>query len=83
MNCPKCGNEMEHGYLQIGQTMGLGVFWFDRTFEHGQQFMAKRKRLMHVVAPRNIEGFRCPKCKIVLFEYGAEKEEDDMGAEKN
>ena len=70
---PECGNEMEHDYLQIGQTVGLGVFWFDRTFEHGQQFTAKKKRLMHVLAPRNIEGFRCPKCKVVLFEYGERK----------
>jgi transcription initiation factor IIE alpha subunit len=76
MLCPKCGKEMEQGYLQIGSSVGLGVFWFDRLFEHGQQFTAKKKRLMSVPAPRNIEGFRCPKCKVVLFEYGAEKQRE-------
>jgi hypothetical protein len=73
MKCPKCGGEMEHGYLQVGASVGLGVFWFDRLFEHGQQFKAKKERLMTTIAaPRNIEGFRCPECKIVLFEYGKE-----------
>ena len=68
--------EMEHGYLQIGSSVALGVFWFDRLFEHGQQFTAKKKRLMSVPAPRNIEGFRCPKCKVVVFEYGIKTRDD-------
>lgn len=70
MKCPKCGNEMEHGYLQIGSSVGLGVFWFDRLFEHGEQFAARKERLITPFPPHNIEGFRCPKCKVVLFEYG-------------
>ena len=75
MFCPKCGGEMERGYLQIGTSVALGVFWFDRRFEHGQQFTAKKKRLMTTFpAPRNIEGLGCPKCKFVMFEYGKRKE---------
>ncbi|MGD0057176.1 MAG: PF20097 family protein [Methanomassiliicoccales archaeon] len=81
MLCPKCGTEMEHGYLQIGSSVALGVFWFDRRFEHGQQFMANKERLMHAPAPRNIEGFRCQKCKVVLFEYGLMEKGNGGGTE--
>jgi len=81
MLCPKCGKEMEHGYLQVGPSVGLGLFWFDRLFEYGQQFIAEKKRLMQIPAPRNIEGFRCPKCKIVMFEYGLRRKGNGGGAE--
>jgi phage FluMu protein Com len=79
MKCPKCDGEMEHGYLQIGASVGFGVFWFDRLFEHGEQFAAGKERLITAFPPRNIEGFRCPNCKIVVFEYGKEgrKKESD------
>ena len=76
MICPKCGKEMEHGYLQIGSSVALGVFWFDRLFEHGEQFLAKKNRILNAPIPRNIEGFRCPKCKVVLFEYGKKNREE-------
>jgi ssDNA-binding Zn-finger/Zn-ribbon topoisomerase 1 len=73
--CPKCGTEMEHGYLQMGPSVNLGIYWFDRPFEHGEQFLAKKNRIMNAPIPLNVEGFRCPKCKVVLFKYEEKKKE--------
>ena len=52
MLCPKCAMEMEHGYLQVGPSVNLGIYWFDRPFEHGEQFLAKKNRQAYLKKAR-------------------------------
>ncbi len=64
MECPKCGGEMEKGYLI---SDGLNLRW-----DHERHnFIAKGEVLeATVIKLLNFEAYRCARCKLVLFYYG-------------
>jgi len=66
MECPKCGDEMEKGFLvmySFGSTFGIGTYWCK---DSGLSKTTDRVNL-----PRGLkrEAQICKKCKVVQFEY--------------
>jgi hypothetical protein len=83
MKCPKCGGEMEEGYSHIkGPYGGEGWWSVEKPGYH------KLWKMPNLDPPRGAikimdtsreedfakEGFRCPKCRVIIFNYGEEKE---------
>ncbi len=64
--CPNCEEGMEKGYVI---SSGGAIFWSEKPrkwltigFEH--LILASP-----IFSQANVEGYRCTKCKIVLFSY--------------
>ena len=68
--CPICKENMEKGYVIAA---GPAIFWSEKP---RKWTTIGFERLIVVGHPRisqaNAEGYRCPKCKIVLFTYEKE-----------
>jgi phage FluMu protein Com len=80
LKCPKCGDEMEHGYIITGSssvsfhgavTIEL-LSWKGDTSDDQEQLF--RSIGGHGAIIR-IEGYRCPACKIVAFSYDKTRHE--------
>ena len=74
MKCPKCGEDMEEGY--VGVMMRSRLFWSKdepksarlsmpkgaiKLLDHDGWFADKKDWLR--------KGFRCTNCKLITFEY--------------
>jgi hypothetical protein len=75
--CPKCGGEMERGYIPIGIR---GLRWSTRKHKWGASSLFQGSvenlignRLRFYMA--NVEAYRCAKCKLVLAYYGKVEEQ--------
>jgi hypothetical protein len=70
-NCPKCGGELEKGFLMSNEPL----FWDTKTHkffaDSGEQLTFKLTRFTY----QSLEAYRCKKCQLVMFEYG--KNEDN------
>jgi ssDNA-binding Zn-finger/Zn-ribbon topoisomerase 1 len=66
MNCPRCGKDMEHGYIRAESFIG-GIKWMREksTKSLGLETVAKPDMLGFVF----IEGFRCPECRLICSQY--------------
>ena len=68
MNCPKCNNEMESGYLRTGQRL----LW---SFKK-RGFLGLDSEIVlfphHLLSGTIISTRRCPACKILLTQYSDE-----------
>ena len=66
MKCPKCGEEMSHGYIT---GKGAGLRWTEKektkTLFAGSKL---RKKIDWWNAP-SLEAARCAECKIGVFRY--------------
>jgi uncharacterized protein (UPF0212 family) len=67
MKCPKCGGELEKGFLISNESL----FWDTKTHKFfaefsGEILASKSTRITF----QNLEPYRCKNCKLVIFEYG-------------
>jgi predicted RNA-binding Zn-ribbon protein involved in translation (DUF1610 family) len=65
MNCPKCGQEMEEGFIQAGA--GIFLVWTDKLkiwAYHGTDIIAEAG--FH---NPHLKGHRCSRCRIIVSEY--------------
>jgi Zn-finger nucleic acid-binding protein len=63
MKCPKCDTEMENGYIITN-----AIRWSKKKHTQvafGQEVIVP----WHITALSNVEAFRCPQCRLVLFHY--------------
>jgi hypothetical protein len=66
MNCPKCGKEMEHGFVRSESFIG-GVKWMAEKSSKslGLEGLAKPDALGFCF----MEGFRCRDCRSIVIQY--------------
>ena len=74
--CPSCGENMEKGYV-IGS--GGAIFWSEKPRKWTTFGFERLVVASPVISQVIVEGYRCSKCKIILFGY--EKEEKDQRRE--
>jgi hypothetical protein len=72
--CPICGGKTERGVIRVGGGgIGARVVWgkpdSSRWFGGGETLKNS------FLVTDFFRGVRCPRCKIVIFNYGEEKEE--------
>jgi hypothetical protein len=60
MKCPKCGEELEHGFIRAPR----GIYW-DKM---GRKESLISRWSLTVTVPR-IEAWKCSKCSLVVFLY--------------
>jgi len=66
--CPECCGEMEKGFLIAPRPL-----WWD-TKKHSWAAYGGERLMDFTFMVRNIEAYRCVKCKLVLFKYGEKTE---------
>lgn len=69
MNCPKCGKEMEHGYLQIPTAELTNLVWLDKKYEPSMVQSDVKRVVIRDHNYHQMEGYRCPSDRIIAFEY--------------
>ncbi len=79
MKCPKCGQEMEEGYVTLATTEGAWLHWskhkkyFVGLWERVKCKRAELGTLMQNIpsSKKNCQstGTRCTRCRLALFEY--------------
>ena len=63
VNCPECGGAMEKGFI-----ISNAVRWSDK--KHAQWALGQEAIIpVNLAALSNVEAYRCPKCRLVLFHY--------------
>ena len=73
MQCPRCGGDMEAGYLAAGQWI-LNLFTRIEWYEREPRFMAYAgDPLCRQGSPASIEAVRCRSCRLVTFTYDTER----------
>jgi hypothetical protein len=63
VKCPHCGGEVENGFL-----ITLRPLWWD-TKKHTLTAAGAEQVTDFTFIVRNIETYRCEKCKFIMFEY--------------
>jgi rubredoxin len=73
LKCPKCGQEMESGYLNVQAlpgpraiSAGVSVYWIDYMKSHEKKISGKFSLLL---ANIDIEAYRCQNCQYIVFSY--------------
>jgi len=68
-NCPECGIKMTEGYL----PMGFGIHWrnINQPVAMTTIFSGLNGTVSLLKSPK-FHGYRCDKCRIIIFKYGAE-----------
>lgn len=67
--CPRCGAEMTEGYIPTS----AGIPWRDRNDPVGMPMIASGLPGTKALLKRpRLHAYRCPKCDIVTFKYGAD-----------
>ena len=73
--CPKCGSDMEKGFLISARSFFWSAEPHDNilayspwhVFTKGVEIIAKES----FTSIANVPAYRCRKCKLVLFDYGS------------
>ena len=67
MNCPKCGKEMQSGFLQAGNLIA-----FNKT-QHKISLLSKASEDVMIAqksfASTDFRGFICKDCGLIVFNY--------------
>lgn len=67
MNCPKCGKEMQSGFLQAGNLIA-----FNKT-QHKISLLSKAPEDVMIAqksfASTDFRGFICKDCGLIVFNY--------------
>lgn len=79
MKCPKCGQEMEEGYVTLTSSENAHLYWSSEELPgfwervKGKKVWKERVTLMHKgffsEVNQQIKGSRCANCRLVIFEY--------------
>jgi uncharacterized C2H2 Zn-finger protein len=79
MKCPKCGQEMEEGYVTLMPSHNAWLYWSREQLPgfwgrvKGNEIWKERVTLMQKLIARDgnsfSKGSRCANCRLVLFEY--------------
>ena len=73
MQCPKCGQEMEHGFIAADQWF-VNVFTRLEWYGHKPRVMAySGDPLSRFGHPAAVPADRCRTCRKVVFEYETER----------
>jgi hypothetical protein len=64
LKCPKCGGPLEKGYIHAPR----GIYWDTEKHDWNVLFSEELLSQFALTMPK-AQGFRCPKCKLVLFSY--------------
>ena len=72
LKCPKCGAEMEGGFLDV--LHGGGICEVRFSGEEPSVWRARGDILMDGLGRMTAIAYRCSACKLVLFEYYGEIE---------
>lgn len=72
MKCPKCGGEMEHGFLAVHAESVYTIDWYDKKLE--MAFTPTPIKREPIITPSlwwmtEIEGFRCSADHLVVLDY--------------
>lgn len=67
MNCPKCGKEMQSGFLQTGNIVAFNKtrHKISLNSKHEEDVMIAKKAL----TSSDFHAFICKECGLVLFDY--------------
>lgn len=67
MNCPKCNNEMQFGYLQTGNLIAFNKRRHKLSLnpKDPEDVMIARK----VFTSNDFEGYICKSCGLIIFDY--------------
>ncbi|NLJ57228.1 MAG: hypothetical protein GX339_00095 [Tissierellia bacterium] len=63
--CPKCGEEMEEGYVHSRKQ----ILWSEDGKSRLYDLYDENLVPMGVRRSNKVPGLRCKECKLVLFEY--------------
>ena len=67
MNCPYCGVEMIHGYLNCGMTLwSTKKHKISLLIDNDEKYALQLGRPM--VSPHHVESDCCPKCKRIIID---------------
>ena len=72
LKCPKCGADMEGGFLDVLHGGGICELRFSR--QDPSWGKVKEDLLMDGLGQMTSIAYRCSACKLVLFEYYGEIE---------
>ncbi|MFQ9924146.1 MAG: PF20097 family protein [Beduini sp.] len=67
MNCPKCGKEMQSGYLQTNKIMAFNQHIHKLSLlpkDEGDLLIVN-----NTVRGANFKGFICKDCGLIVFDY--------------
>ncbi len=67
--CPRCRKEMERGYVYTPSTAFRTVRWSTERKMDMMEFKGETIIPTDNWGSIKIAGFRCPECRIVVFEY--------------
>jgi len=70
--CPKCGSEMEKGYIasrMVSWSNRKISNWSFKGLWNGEIIVSRG----YPYTITNVEAYRCRKCKLVTFNYGRDK----------
>ena len=66
LKCPRCGGELEHGTIFAYR----GIYWISKLLT--KEALISRFDLSFP----NLEGWRCKKCSLAIFDYGSHDRDD-------
>jgi hypothetical protein len=66
MNCPKCGKEMEEGFIVSNY---LGMAWSKKPVWENFSSRTERLSTFSMSGTSSLPGFRCTECRMVLANY--------------
>jgi hypothetical protein len=73
MKCPKCGEEMEHGFVTITATRDIrNIEWYEKKLEMSFNPPSIKREILFDPSSRwmaQVEGFRCISDRLVVMEY--------------
>ena len=64
MKCPRCGGALEVGFIQLQR----GAYWDTKKHNWRTQESKALISMWNFPMP-NARGWRCPKCRLAIFEY--------------
>ena len=74
MKCPKCGGEMESGFLQC--DMDSSIYWVKKLMPFGLGYWKKDTEIVSEVLNHRqnaIPACICKQCRVVIGDYSQKK----------
>ena len=74
MKCPKCGREMESGFLQC--DIDSSIYWVKKLLPLGLAFWNKDTEVISEMLDHSqnaVPAFICKQCRLVIGDYSQKK----------